>query len=33
MFPDATKKTVSGKEASQIDDVLFPQKKCRAFES
>jgi hypothetical protein len=31
MFPDATKKTVSGKEASQIDDVMIKDPYCEAY--
>jgi hypothetical protein len=31
MFPDATKKTVSGKEAGQIDDVMIKDPYCEAY--
>jgi hypothetical protein len=31
MFPDVTKKTVSGKEASQIDDVMIKDPYCEAY--
>ena len=31
MFPDVTKKTVSGKEAGQIDDVMIKDPYCEAY--
>ena len=31
MFPDVTKKTVSGKETGQIDDVMIKDPYCEAY--
>ena len=31
MFPDVTKKTVSGKEAGRIDDVMIKDPYCEAY--
>ncbi len=31
MFPDVTKKTVSGKEAGRIDDVMIKDPYCKAY--